>query len=59
MNNDNMADTVNYIGDTISLTTLFGYFLGGLPTVALLLTVFWTAIRLWETKTVQGWFGRK
>jgi hypothetical protein len=30
-----------------------------LPAVAALFTIVWTAIRIWETETVQGWLGKK
>lgn len=53
MNNENLS-TMHTVGDTLSLTTLFGYFFAGLPTIALLLTVIWTTIRILETKTVQS-----
>ena len=29
-----------------------------LPAVAALFTIIWTAIRIYETDTVQGWFGK-
>jgi len=30
-----------------------------LPAIAAIFTIVWTAIRIYETKTVQGWIGRK
>jgi hypothetical protein len=30
-----------------------------MPVIASLLSTVWVAIRIWETKTVQGWFGRE
>jgi hypothetical protein len=35
----------------IVIATLFGW----LPAVAALLSIVWTAIRIYETKTVQRW----
>lgn len=29
-----------------------------LPAIASLLSIVWVSIRIWETDTVQGWFGR-
>jgi hypothetical protein len=29
-----------------------------LPNIAALLTIIWTAIRIAETDTVRGWFGK-
>jgi len=30
-----------------------------LPAIAALFTIFWTGIRIWETKTMQSIFGKK
>jgi hypothetical protein len=43
------------IGDAFSVSVLLGYFMGALPTVALVLTTIWTAIRIWEMCTVVNW----
>lgn len=56
MQNDGVMHS---LGDTISISVLFGYFLAGLPTLTLLVTFIWTVIRIWETKTVQSWIGKK
>jgi hypothetical protein len=52
-------DTAKSVVDVISVATVVGTLVQLLPAVAALLTIAWTAIRIWETKTVQGWFGRK
>lgn len=39
--------------DGISILTLAGWAVGALPAVATLLTILWTAIRIYETETVQ------
>lgn len=33
-------------------------FLGYLPSIAAVLTIIWTLLRIYETKTVQGWVAR-
>lgn len=53
------SENVAHVGDGISLSVLFGYFFAGLPTVALVLTIAWTAIRIYETETVQRLLGKK
>lgn len=53
------SENVEHIGDGISLSVLFGYFFAGLPTIALVLTIIWTGIRIYETETVQRWLGKK
>jgi len=45
--------------DVISFLALVGWFAEALPAVATLLTVFWTAIRILETETVQRWLKQK
>lgn len=46
------------IGDAISILTVVGTLAELLPALAAILTIVWTAIRIWETDTVQRIFGR-
>ncbi len=39
--------------DILSLSTLVATFLGWLPTMSLLLTVIWMALRIYESPTIQ------
>lgn len=50
---DEAVKIVVQVGDAISLTVLFGYFLSALPTLAVVFTVIWTGIRIYETDTFQ------
>lgn len=43
------------VGDVVSISTIAATFLGWLPHVATILSVVWMLIRIYETKTVQGW----
>lgn len=45
--------------DGIAVTTLLGSLVNMLPAFAALLTLIWTAIRIYETKTVQALLGRR
>lgn len=55
-----VTDTgVKYAIDAISVSTVAATFAGLLPHIAALLTVIWSAIRIYETKTVQRLLGRK
>lgn len=45
-------------GDLLSLSTLIAYFTGALPVIATLLTIVWTALRIYEMDTVQRWLGK-
>jgi len=46
-------------GDVVSLMTVLGTLAQILPAIAALLTIVWTCFRIYETKTVQGWLGKK
>lgn len=39
--------------DASSVLTTVAALMGWLPAIAAVLTIIWTAIRIWETKTVQ------
>ena len=54
----NTIDTLKAGLDIVSLSALGGWFIGALPVIATGLTVIWTAIRIYETETVQRWLGR-
>jgi hypothetical protein len=52
-------ETVKYVIDGVSFLTVVGTLAEMLPAVAAIFTIVWTAIRIWETKTVQGWLNNK
>ena len=52
-------EQVKQLGDAISILTVVGTLAELLPALAAILTIVWTAIRIWETDTVQRMFGRK
>jgi len=52
-------ETVKYVIDGVSFLTVVGTLAEALPAVAASFTIIWTAIRIWETKTVQGWLNNK
>lgn len=45
--------------DGLSIATVIATLIDMLPSVAAIFTIVWTAIRIWETPTVQRLFGRK
>jgi hypothetical protein len=55
----NGHDTFKYAVDAASFFTVVGTITSMLPAVAALFTIIWTAIRIYETKTVQGWLGKE
>ncbi|MBG6116803.1 chromate transport protein ChrA [Sphingobium sp. JAI105] len=50
---------VKLAADGLSIGVLAGTLSNALPSIAALMTIVWTTIRIWETATVQRWFGRK
>lgn len=46
-------EQVKQLGDAISIITVVGTLAELLPALAAILTIVWTAIRIWETDTVQ------
>lgn len=57
MNND-FTEFVKTVVDVLSIVTVVATLVDMLPSIAALFTIVWTAIRIWETDTVQGFFGR-
>lgn len=45
--------------DAISVVTVIGTLTDVLPPLAALATLVWTAIRIYETETVQGLLGKR
>lgn len=48
-----VTDNVKHIGDGISISTMLAAVAGWLPALAALVTIIWTGIRIYETRTVQ------
>lgn len=51
-------EAVKQTVDAVSVVTVVGTLMDVLPAIAALFTICWTAIRIWETKTVQDWINR-
>lgn len=47
-------ETAKNVADALSIATVVGTLMEVLPAVAALFTIIWTALRIYETKTVQG-----
>jgi hypothetical protein len=52
---EHIDEPTKHLIDGISVATVMGTLMSWLPAVAALFTIIWTAIRIYETKTVQGW----
>ncbi len=52
---ENVNDHTKHLIDGVSVATVMGTLMSWLPAIAALFTIIWTAIRIYETKTIQGW----
>ena len=55
----NIDEGIKHVVDGLSLVTVLGTLVNMLPSIAAVFTIVWTAIRIYETDTVQGWLGKK
>jgi hypothetical protein len=53
------SDHIKQALDVASVITAVGTFMEYLPSVAALLSIVWTGLRIWETETVRKWTGRE
>lgn len=56
---EHVPDGIKFGLDALSFTALLGSLISVLPAVASLLTIMWTAIRIYETETVQRFIKRR
>lgn len=56
---EQISNAVKTAGDIVSIGVVAGTILQWLPAVAALFTIVWTAIRIYETETVQRLLRRK
>jgi hypothetical protein len=54
-----LDEASKHVIDALSLVTVIGTLVDMLPSVAAVFTIVWTAIRIYETKTVQGWLRKE
>jgi hypothetical protein len=57
--NHQTFESIKSGGDVIAAGFAFGALLSWLPPLAALLTIIWTALRIYESDTVQRLLGRK
>ena len=54
-----MSEGAKHVGDAVSVITVVGTLAQILPSIAALFTIVWSAIRIYETDTVQKLLGKK
>jgi len=55
---DDSTEPLKNTLDVVAGGTAFATLFGALPPIAAAISIIYTLVRLWETKTVQGWLGR-
>ena len=55
---EHLTEGTKHVLDGLSLVTVLGALMDMLPAIAALFTIIWTGIRIYETKTIQGWINR-
>lgn len=55
----NLDETTKQTIDVISVGTVLATLSQWLPSIAAIISIIWGAIRIWETKTVQGWISKR
>jgi hypothetical protein len=55
---ETIDEHTKHLIDGVSVATVMGTLMSWLPAIAALFTIIWTAIRIYESKTVQGWLKR-
>jgi len=56
---DHLNEGTKHFLDGLSLITVLGTLMDWLPAVAALLSIVWTTLRIYESKTVQKLLGKK
>lgn len=59
MKYENLDETTRVGLDALSIFTVIGTLIDMLPSIAAVVTIVWTSIRIYETDTVQKLFRRK
>ena len=54
-----MSEGAKHVGDAASVITVVGTLAQILPSIAAIFTIVWSAIRIYETDTVQKLLGKK
>jgi hypothetical protein len=56
---EHLNEGTKHVLDGLSLITVLGTLMNWLPAVAALLSIVWTLLRIYESKTVQKLLGKK
>ena len=56
---EHVSEPAKHLVDALSIITVLGTLMDVLPSIAALLSIVWSILRIYESKTVQGWLGKK
>ena len=59
MAHEHLTEPTKHVIDGVSVATAIGTIMQILPAIAALFTIVWTAIRIYEAKTVQKLLGKR
>lgn len=54
-----VQETAKHVVDICSIGVVVATIANWLPAIAALISIVWTCIRIYETKTVQGWLHKR
>jgi len=55
---EHVSEPAKHVVDALSILTVLGTLVEILPAIAALLSIIWSLLRIYESKTVQRWLGR-
>lgn len=58
MPHEHLQESTKHVIDGASIATAVGTLMQVLPSIAAVFTIVWTAIRIYETKTIQKLLGK-
>ena len=56
---EHVSEPAKHVVDALSILTVLGTLVEMLPALAALLSIIWSLLRIYESKTVQRWLGNK
>jgi len=56
---EHVSEPAKHVVDALSILTVLGTLVEMLPAIAALLSIIWSLLRIYESKTVQRWLGNK
>jgi hypothetical protein len=56
---EHVSEPAKHVVDALSILTVLGTLVDILPAVAAILSIVWSILRIYESKTVQRWLGKK